>query len=121
MLKIDTGKKKAEKKGTPPQRFRQSLQWAGRTAFRLLGFGAGNAKDDWDKEYPEGHPMRDGNMAIAEQGGLVILSVGYNGEDFDVVDSVVLPNATTDENEQKVLSLVYKATGLVNPAATPPA
>lgn len=109
-LKMDTGKKKAEAKGTSPQRFRQALQWAGRTAFRLLMFGAGGAKDKWEKEMPDS-PFKDGQPELAEGGGWVLLKTAYNGEDFDVIDTLVLPYNTKNENESKLLQAVDRITG----------
>lgn len=103
-LSIDTGKKAKEAEGIPPARLKQYFQLAGRNPFRLGANGPGAADKEW-----KGGVFEKANPELFGDGGYVILHARNNGQDFDVVGVGIVPRASAEELDTKVVKFLDQA------------
>jgi len=112
MLNIDTGREAKEAKGMEPPKLKQYIQLAGRNLYRLAANGAGPAKDKW-----EGHAFEEGDFATFGDGGLVVLQVNYDGKDFHVVDTTIIPRNSKLEKDRGIIKLLLQHSAEAQAAA----
>ena len=100
MLNFDVGKETKKAKGVTPTRLKSAIQTVGRSLYRLASGGAGPAKKEWG-----GTEFENGTPEILDAGGIVILDVTHDGQDYNVVGTIMVPTNSKVEKDRKVVAL----------------